>query len=82
MVNMLVHADYLDSETAIRAEVHDFFYTFTNPGTMKIPQEQLRSGNAITEPTVFIRMAREKIDSNAEEDGIIADIGEMNENDG
>ena len=48
----------------------------------KIPQEQLRSGNAITEPTVFIRMAREKIDSNAEEDGIIADIGEMNENDG
>ena len=48
----------------------------------EIPQEQLRSGNAITEPTVFIRMAREKIDSNAEEDGIIADIGEMNENDG
>ena len=47
----------------------------------KIPQEQLRSGNAITEPTVFIRMAREKIDSNAEKDGIIADIGEMNEND-
>lgn len=25
LVNMLVHADYLDSETAIRAEVHDFF---------------------------------------------------------
>lgn len=25
LVNMLVHADYLDSETAIRTEVHDFF---------------------------------------------------------
>lgn len=44
LVNMLVHADYLDSETAIRAEVHDFFYTFTNPGTMKIPQEQFFVG--------------------------------------
>ena len=47
----------------------------------EIPQEQLRSGNAITEPTVFIRMAREKINSNAEDDEIIADIGELNEND-
>ena len=49
LVNMLVHADYLDSETPIRAEVHDFFYTFTNPGTMKIPKEQFFVGS-LSEP--------------------------------
>lgn len=49
LVNMLVHADYLDSETPIRAEVHDFFYTFTNPGTMKIPKEQFFIGS-LSEP--------------------------------
>ncbi len=44
LVNMLVHADYLDRETPIRAEVHDFFYTFLNPGTMKISKEQFFVG--------------------------------------
>ena len=45
LVNMLIHADYLDSETSIRAEAHDLFYTFYNPGTMKIPQDQFFVGN-------------------------------------
>lgn len=44
LVNMLVHADYLDAETAIRVEAHDFFYTFVNPGTMKISCEQFFVG--------------------------------------
>lgn len=44
LVNMLVHADYLDKETPVRAEVHDFFYTFLNPGTMKISKEQFFIG--------------------------------------
>ena len=45
LVNMLIHADYLDPETPIRAEVHDLFYTFYNPGTMKIPKDLFFTGN-------------------------------------
>lgn len=45
LVNMLVHADYFDSETSIRTEVHKVYYTFHNPGEMKISLEQFFLGN-------------------------------------
>lgn len=45
LVNMLMHADYLDKEFPIRCEVHDLYYLFTNPGTMKIPKDLFFVGN-------------------------------------
>lgn len=45
LVNMLMHADYLDKESPIRCEVHDLYYLFTNPGTMKIPKDLFFVGN-------------------------------------
>ena len=35
-VNMIIHADYLNSRYSLIAEVYDLYYSFKNPGTMKI----------------------------------------------
>lgn len=45
LVNMLIHADYLDKDNPIRCEVHDLYYVFANPGTMKIPKDLFFVGN-------------------------------------
>ena len=45
LVNMLIHADYLDKDNPIRCEVHDLYYGFANPGTMKIPKDLFFVGN-------------------------------------
>lgn len=45
LVNMLIHADYLDKDAPIRCEVHELYYFFTNPGTMKIPRDLFFVGN-------------------------------------
>ena len=42
--NMIIHADYLDPETTITIKVENFFYTFLNPGTMKISTSQFFTG--------------------------------------
>lgn len=39
-----------------------------------IPRESLRSFNTITEPATLIRLAREKIDGNEDDDEVIDDI--------
>lgn len=44
LANMVIHADYLDSETNIKVVVDNFYYTFLNPGTMKISTEQFFVG--------------------------------------
>jgi ATP-dependent DNA helicase RecG len=44
LANMIIHADYLDSETTITITVENFFYTFLNPGTMKISTSQFFTG--------------------------------------
>lgn len=44
LTNMIIHADYLDSETSIKIVVDNFYYTFSNPGTMKISTAQFFTG--------------------------------------
>lgn len=44
LANMIIHADYFDPETSIKVEVEDFFYTFLNPGTLKVTPEQFFTG--------------------------------------
>lgn len=44
LANMIIHADYLDAETNITVTVENFFYTFLNPGTMKISSTQFFAG--------------------------------------
>jgi len=44
LANMIIHADYLDNETNITVTVENFFYTFLNPGTMRISSTQFFSG--------------------------------------
>lgn len=44
LANTLIHADYLDAETNITIEVHYLYYSFLNPGTMRVSKEQFFSG--------------------------------------
>ena len=44
LANTLIHADYLDSEVSVKIVVDDYFYSFLNPGTMKISKEQFFLG--------------------------------------
>ena len=44
LANMLIHADYFDDGTDIKVVVENYFYTFTNPGTMRISTEQFFVG--------------------------------------
>lgn len=44
LANMIIHADYLDSETTVKVTVDNFYYTFVNPGTMKISADQFFTG--------------------------------------
>jgi len=36
LANMIIHADYLDTKTSVKIVVDNLYYTFLNPGTMKI----------------------------------------------
>ena len=42
--NVIIHADYLDSDSNILITVEPLFYSFENPGTMKISKEQFFTG--------------------------------------
>ena len=42
--NVIIHADYLDSGSNILITVEPLFYSFENPGTMKISKEQFFTG--------------------------------------
>ena len=42
--NMLIHADYQDPETMIKVTVDDLYYTFLNPGSMRISKSQFFTG--------------------------------------
>ena len=44
LANMLIHADYRDAGTDIKVVVDDFYYTFENPGIMKVTKEQFFAG--------------------------------------
>ena len=44
LANMIIHADYLDSETTLKVTVDNLYYTFENPGAMKISTAQFFSG--------------------------------------
>lgn len=44
LTNMIVHADYLDAENSIKIEVDNLYYTFSNPGRMKISEFQFFNG--------------------------------------
>ena len=44
LANMLIHADYFDDSTDIKVVVENYFYTFTNPGSMRISREQFFVG--------------------------------------
>lgn len=42
--NAIIHADYLDAETAIEIIVEDLCYVFRNPGTMRVSRTQFFTG--------------------------------------
>lgn len=42
--NAIIHADYLDEETAIKITVEDLCYVFLNPGTMRVSRTQFFTG--------------------------------------
>lgn len=42
--NMLIHADYQDPETMIKVTVDDLYYTFINPGSMRVTKSQFFTG--------------------------------------
>ncbi|MBE6079397.1 MAG: hypothetical protein E7204_00860 [Veillonella sp.] len=44
-VNMIVHADYLSNQPSLIVEVHNPYYTFLNPGKMKITKEEFFCGS-------------------------------------
>lgn len=44
LVNMLIHADYLNSSTALYVEVYDTYYLFINPGAMRITKHSFFIG--------------------------------------
>lgn len=44
LVNMLIHADYFDTNSASFVEVHDTYYIFSNPGAMKITKREFFIG--------------------------------------
>ena len=44
LANMIIHADYLDTKTSVKIVVDNLYYTFLNPGTMKISKTQFFSG--------------------------------------
>lgn len=44
LANMLIHADYFDEGNDIKITVDNYFYTFSNPGTMRISIAQFFTG--------------------------------------
>ena len=42
--NVLIHADYQDPETTIKITVDSLYYSFLNPGSMKVSQYQFFTG--------------------------------------
>ncbi len=44
LANIVIHADYFDSESEIKVTVENFCYTFSNPGAMKVPRLQFFTG--------------------------------------
>lgn len=44
LANVIIHADYLDTKTSVKIVVDNLYYTFLNPGAMKISKIQFFSG--------------------------------------
>lgn len=44
LANMLIHADYFDDATDIKVIVEKYFYTFSNPGMMRVSIPQFFAG--------------------------------------
>lgn len=44
LTNMLIHADYFDEESIIKVVVDNYFYTFSNPGMMRVSINQFFAG--------------------------------------
>ena len=44
LANMIIHADYFDSENSLKVTVDNLYYTFFNPGAMKISTAQFFMG--------------------------------------
>ncbi len=44
LTNMIVHADYFDSENILKVEVDNLYYIFSNAGHMKISETQFFNG--------------------------------------
>lgn len=44
LANAIIHADYLDPETAIQVTVDNLYYTFLNPGKMRISETEFFLG--------------------------------------
>lgn len=59
LTNMIVHADYFDSETSLQVIVDNLYYTFLNPGKMKITQaEFFTGGNSVPRNNTLIQYFR------------------------
>lgn len=44
LANMLIHADYLDEGYDLTVTVDNYFYTFSNPGSMRVSKTQFFTG--------------------------------------
>ena len=44
LANMLIHADYFDAGNDLRVTVDNYFYTFSNPGIMRVSKTQFFTG--------------------------------------
>jgi len=59
LMNMIVHADYHDSNTALVVNVCDGYYTFMNPGMLRVSKEEFfRGGKSNPRNNVIITLFR------------------------
>lgn len=59
LTNMIVHADYLDSENTTKIEVDDLYYVFFNAGRMKVSETQFfNGGQSVTRNPILFQFFR------------------------
>ena len=59
LTNMIVHADYLDSEYTTKVEVDNLYYVFFNAGRMKVSETQFfNGGQSVTRNPILVQFFR------------------------
>lgn len=59
LTNMIVHADYLDSEYTTKVEVDNLYYVFFNAGHMKVSESQFfNGGQSVTRNPILFQFFR------------------------